>query len=166
MEEKEDNGEGAEGGGAEGNWPTLLFECVLQVWQELNATTDLLAPFNASHNIYFDDELYMQLLNLSESGELNGTEWEVGGRDRLAQCLEPPPTDRPYLLPWWQQLTWTLAFGAMLLVAVGGNAIVMWIVIGERQGRCCLANSSLLSLFFRLSHACVSGKGAGGGGLN
>lgn len=141
MEEKEkDNGEEVvEGsGGARGGWPALLFECVLQVWQELNATTDLPEHLNASHNIYFENELYMWFFNLSESGELNGTEWEAGGRDRLAQCLEPPPTDRPYLLPWWQQLTWTLAFGAMLLVAVGGNAIVMWIVIGE-QPRCCLA---------------------------
>lgn len=138
MEETEkDNGEGAEGGGAGGSWPALLFECVLQVWQDLNATADLPAPLNTSQNIFFDDEFYMQLLNLSEAGELNDTTWDAGGRDRLAQCLEPPPADRPYLLPWWQQLTWTLAFGAMLLVAVGGNAIVMWIVIGEQRG-CCL----------------------------
>lgn len=140
MEDKEDNGEGAAGSGAGGGWPTLLFECVLQVWQELNATMDLPAPLNASHNLFFEHDLYMRLLNLSESGELNGTEWEAGGKDRLEQCLEPPPADRPYLLPWWQQLTWTLAFGAMLLVAVGGNAIVMWIVIGE-QRRCCLADT-------------------------
>ncbi|XP_050726319.1 tachykinin-like peptides receptor 86C isoform X2 [Eriocheir sinensis] len=136
MEEKEkDKGAGAEGGGAGGGWPALLFECVLQVWQDLNATADLPATINASHNIFFEDDFYVRLLNLSEYGELNDTAWDAGSRDRLAQCLEPPPADRPYLLPWWQQLTWTLAFGAMLLVAVGGNAIVMWIVIAHRRMR-------------------------------
>ncbi|KAA0203862.1 hypothetical protein HAZT_HAZT009650 [Hyalella azteca] len=38
------------------------------------------------------------------------------------------PQDRPFLLPWWQQTLWTLVFGVMLAAAIGGNALVMWIV--------------------------------------
>lgn len=136
MEDNEkDNLEDPEGVSAGNDWPALLMECVLQVWPELNTSNTLPVPLhtlsNATHALYLDQDFYRGLLNLSEPGEVNGTEWDSGGKERLEQCLESPPTDRPYLLPWWQQLTWTLAFGAMLLVAVGGNAIVMWIVIGE-----------------------------------
>ncbi|MPC26146.1 Tachykinin-like peptides receptor 86C [Portunus trituberculatus] len=132
-------GSGSSGGGNGGGegWPALLMECVLQAWPELNATHSLPVPShtlsNTSHTFFFDHDFYRRLLNLSESGELNGTEAGGLSRERLEQCLAPPPADRPYLLPWWQQLTWTLAFGAMLLVAVGGNAIVMWIVIGRKS---------------------------------
>ncbi|XP_045136936.1 tachykinin-like peptides receptor 86C isoform X2 [Portunus trituberculatus] len=134
-------GSGSSGGGNGGGegWPALLMECVLQAWPELNATHSLPVPShtlsNTSHTFFFDHDFYRRLLNLSESGELNGTEAGGLSRERLEQCLAPPPADRPYLLPWWQQLTWTLAFGAMLLVAVGGNAIVMWIVIAHRRMR-------------------------------
>jgi hypothetical protein len=34
-------------------------------------------------------------------------------------------------MAWWQQLGWTALFALMLLVATGGNAIVLWIVLGE-----------------------------------
>jgi hypothetical protein len=32
---------------------------------------------------------------------------------------------------WWQQLGWSAVFAIMLVVAIGGNTIVMWIVLGE-----------------------------------
>lgn len=41
-------------------------------------------------------------------------------------------TPRPYLLLWWQQLLWTLVFGGMMTMAVGGNVLVMWIVCGKK----------------------------------
>jgi hypothetical protein len=34
-------------------------------------------------------------------------------------------------MAWWQQLGWSALFALMLLVATGGNAIVLWIVLGE-----------------------------------
>lgn len=51
-------------------------------------------------------------------------------RDQLSVCLFPGQ-QKPFDLPWWEKLSWTLIFAAMLLVAIGGNAIVMWIVLGE-----------------------------------
>uniref|UniRef100_A0A6A7FZZ2 Tachykinin-like peptides receptor 86C n=2 Tax=Hirondellea gigas TaxID=1518452 RepID=A0A6A7FZZ2_9CRUS len=52
-------------------------------------------------------------------------------------CLKEVATEeqRPYLLPWWQQVLWTLAFGFMLSVAIGGNSLVMWIVCAHRRMR-------------------------------
>lgn len=36
-----------------------------------------------------------------------------------------------YEMIWWAQLAWTTAFSLMLIIAIGGNTIVIWIVIGE-----------------------------------
>ncbi|XP_071532037.1 tachykinin-like peptides receptor 86C [Panulirus ornatus] len=120
-------------------WTESLFECLLQVSEGLNVTVDIIYNLqnlaNSSLNQLSDRELYLYLLNSSVWGEVNSTFWDTSGGTRLTACLVPSPVDRPYLLPWWQQLTWTLAFGSMLLVAVGGNAIVMWIVIAHRRMR-------------------------------
>ena len=35
------------------------------------------------------------------------------------------------ILPWWASIIWTLLFGALIVVAVGGNLLVMWIVLGR-----------------------------------
>jgi len=42
---------------------------------------------------------------------------------------------RPYLLPLWIQLIWIGCFCAMLLFAIGGNTLVMWIVFAHRSMR-------------------------------
>lgn len=50
-------------------------------------------------------------------------------REFLSDCLLPrqqKPTD----LSWWLKAVWTSIFTAMLIVATGGNAIVMWIILG------------------------------------
>jgi hypothetical protein len=47
----------------------------------------------------------------------------------MSQCLFP--SSRPYDLAWWQKLVWTVVFASMLVVSTGGNAIVMWIVLGK-----------------------------------
>jgi hypothetical protein len=53
----------------------------------------------------------------------------------------------PYLvMAWWQQLGWSALFALMLLVAAGGNAIVLWIVLGELPS--CFSLSSITCLFF------------------
>lgn len=34
-------------------------------------------------------------------------------------------------MAWWAQTAWTIVFTVMITVAIGGNCIVMWIVIGN-----------------------------------
>jgi len=41
----------------------------------------------------------------------------------------------PYVLAWHLQLFYAAAFVAMLVVAVAGNAVVMWIVVAHRRMR-------------------------------
>lgn len=40
-----------------------------------------------------------------------------------------------YVLPWWKQLIWTLLYAAMIVVATGGNLIVIWIVLAHKRMR-------------------------------
>lgn len=51
-------------------------------------------------------------------------------RQNIQECLYPSPTIR-YQLPWEQKTAWGVLFGAMLLIAISGNCIVLWIVLGE-----------------------------------
>jgi hypothetical protein len=49
--------------------------------------------------------------------------------DFLSECLVN--VQNPYEMVWWQKLVWTAVFASMLVVATGGNTIVMWIVLGK-----------------------------------
>lgn len=43
--------------------------------------------------------------------------------------------ENKYDLPWWHQLIWSVVFGGMVVVATGGNLIVIWIVLADRRMR-------------------------------
>ncbi|XP_055377131.1 tachykinin-like peptides receptor 99D isoform X2 [Condylostylus longicornis] len=40
-----------------------------------------------------------------------------------------------FILPWWRQLIWSVLFGGMVIVATGGNLIVIWIVLAHKRMR-------------------------------
>lgn len=40
-----------------------------------------------------------------------------------------------FILPWWRQMIWTLLFAGMIVVATGGNLIVIWIVLAHKRMR-------------------------------
>ncbi|CAO1429904.1 unnamed protein product [Diamesa hyperborea] len=65
-------------------------------------------------------------------------------REFITECLFVSPT-RPYELPWQQKSAWAVLFGAMLLVAITGNCIVLWIVLAHRRMRT-VTNYFLLNL--------------------
>lgn len=52
-------------------------------------------------------------------------------RDLLADCLVKPQPKRPFEIPWEQKTLWVVLFGAMLIIAIVGNCIVIWIVLGK-----------------------------------
>lgn len=51
-------------------------------------------------------------------------------RDFITECFKPSPR-RPYEIPWEQKAMWAMLFGVMLLIAIIGNCIVIWIVLGN-----------------------------------
>lgn len=40
-----------------------------------------------------------------------------------------------FILPWWRQLIWSILYAGMVLVATGGNLIVIWIVLAHKRMR-------------------------------
>ncbi|XP_076241349.1 tachykinin-like peptides receptor 99D isoform X1 [Calliopsis andreniformis] len=40
-----------------------------------------------------------------------------------------------FILPLWRQVVWTLLFAGMIIVATGGNLIVIWIVLAHKRMR-------------------------------
>lgn len=65
-------------------------------------------------------------------------------REFITECLFPT-TKSPYELPWQLKTAWGVVFGAMLLVAITGNSIVLWIVLAHRRMRT-VTNYFLLNL--------------------
>ncbi|KAF0765276.1 tachykinin-like peptides receptor 99D, partial [Aphis craccivora] len=45
------------------------------------------------------------------------------------------PDSNQFELPWWHQLAWTVLFVPMIMVATGGNLIVIWIVMTNKRMR-------------------------------
>ncbi|XP_076327810.1 tachykinin-like peptides receptor 99D [Tachypleus tridentatus] len=60
----------------------------------------------------------------------NGTSGNLSGVE-----VKDIPHENVFLQPWWQQTLWSLVFGGMVLVATGGNLIVIWIVLAHKQMR-------------------------------
>lgn len=65
----------------------------------------------------------------------------------LNRTLLDEITTQPYILPWYSQLAWISVFTVMILVAIVGNLIVMWIIIAHRCMRT-VTNMFLLNLSF------------------
>jgi tachykinin-like receptor len=40
-----------------------------------------------------------------------------------------------FILPLWRQVLWSLLFAGMVIVATGGNVIVIWIVLANKRMR-------------------------------
>ncbi|XP_013173847.1 PREDICTED: neuromedin-K receptor-like [Papilio xuthus] len=57
---------------------------------------------------------------------------------------------RPYSPPWWGQFAWLIVFAVMLLLAIIGNTLVIWIVLAHRRMRtvtnCFLVNLAVADL--------------------
>lgn len=83
-------------------------------------------------------------LNITLLLRLNHSELRYFIEDELKRSIRPDilrgafsdcifvNQERPFDLPWWQKLFWSLIFAVILLVATGGNIIVMWIVLGKK----------------------------------
>ena len=72
----------------------------------------------------FSSEEWCDLvLSNNMSGLLNGTS--------LSDCV----TEETYLLPWYHQLFWYFLYGSMVIIAAGGNLIVIYIVLADSKMR-------------------------------
>lgn len=66
-----------------------------------------------------DTVCFPPLVNCSVNVTSNETQW----------------VENNFNLPWWHELLWSIVFGGMVVVATGGNLIVIWIVLADRRMR-------------------------------
>lgn len=93
----------------------LLYNCCLLVLPNV--------PLSLKSN-YSELQLFIdEALNRSDKREVL--------KEELTDCYYINQ-DRPFDLPWWQKFFWSLVYAVILLVATGGNIIVIWIVLGKK----------------------------------
>jgi len=99
-----------------------LYNCTAALLQQLDPGLDIKSVWtlNRSELIEIVEETISETENAVKRAAM---------RDFLSECLLT--LHNPYEMVWWQKLVWTVIFASMLLVATGGNTIVMWIVLGE-----------------------------------
>ena len=95
---------------------------------------DLDRLYNCSATVLEQNITFLLGLNRSELFNVLG---EVLVKSSKNELLRVAFTDclftgqqRPFDLSWWQKLSWSMVFALMLVIATGGNIIVMWIVLG------------------------------------
>jgi tachykinin-like receptor len=104
-----------------------LYNCTALLLLQLDPSANVNAFWTLNRSQMFD------LLNVTLKEAESSARW-LALREFMSECLFP--LQRPYDLVWWQKLVWTVVFAAMLVVATGGNTIVMWIVLGEYSSCC------------------------------
>ncbi|XP_015116536.1 tachykinin-like peptides receptor 86C [Diachasma alloeum] len=113
--------------------------------------------YNCSASVLDQNITYMsinrsELLLMLDEILTRSTKREVL-RANLSDCLLTGQ-QRPFDLPWWQKLSWSTVFAVILLIATGGNIIVMWIVLAHRRMRTVtnylLVNLSIADLMMTL----------------
>lgn len=101
------------------------------------------------YNMTFCERVWAELLKKNSSLSVESQQDDDNFTDFINTCLNrtiPPEIFiQPYILPWYQQLAWTLVFAVMILVAIVGNIIVMWIIVAHRRMRT-VTNLFLLNL--------------------
>ncbi|XP_021930461.1 tachykinin-like peptides receptor 86C isoform X2 [Zootermopsis nevadensis] len=103
-----------------------LYNCTASLLMQLDSSVNANSVWTLNRSQVVD------LLEVALTQTDSSAQW-TALRDFISECLLP--AQRPYDLAWWQKLMWAVVFGAMLVVATGGNIIVMWIVLAHRQMR-------------------------------
>ncbi|KAI1292006.1 Tachykinin-like peptides receptor 86C [Halotydeus destructor] len=112
-------------------------------------TIDLVEYYNATIPHFWNNvtQCVQARVSLSAGDEpVNGTSLlDSDGGQILQSCLKDMVGTTPYVSSVLIQLFWSLLFGAMVSVAVIGNAIVIWIILAHRRMRT-VTNYFLLNL--------------------
>jgi hypothetical protein len=101
---------------------STLYNCTAMLLLQVDSSLDVKFVWTLNRSEVLD------LLDATFS-ETENTVKRIALRDFMSECVFP--LQRPYDLVWWQKLVWTVVFASMLVVATGGNTIVMWIVLGK-----------------------------------
>ncbi|XP_027847242.1 tachykinin-like peptides receptor 86C isoform X2 [Aphis gossypii] len=99
---------------------------------------------------YYNSTSLLAILgNMLKSSDLTMSKRTIA-KDRLHDCVYPLP-EPAHNISLWHKLIWSTVFIAMLIVAIVGNSIVIWIVAAHRRMRtvtnCYMVSLSISDLF-------------------
>ncbi|XP_054168321.1 tachykinin-like peptides receptor 99D [Oppia nitens] len=83
--------------------------------------------------LYNSDKIVSTMLNKSDPIVMDTTIIYDNSSSDMSTTEMPP--ENIFILPIWQQILWTIVFGTMVIVAAGGNIIVIWIVLAHKRMR-------------------------------
>ncbi|KAL5236378.1 hypothetical protein ACI65C_003788, partial [Semiaphis heraclei] len=92
---------------------------------------------------YNSTALLAVLGNMLKAADLTMSRRTIA-KDRLHDCVYPLP-EPSHTISMWHKLIWSTVFIAMLIVAIVGNSIVIWIVAAHRRMRT-VTNCYMVSL--------------------
>ncbi|CAK1599028.1 unnamed protein product [Parnassius mnemosyne] len=101
--------------------------------------------FYASQNFMNRDE--MQDAEIVYTWEMDFNQSKLWASTLLVPKMPTPTPPSTTAMPLWAYNSWVCLFSAMLAVAIGGNAIVIWIVTAHRRMRT-VTNYFLVNLSF------------------
>ncbi|XP_060834975.1 tachykinin-like peptides receptor 86C [Rhopalosiphum padi] len=99
---------------------------------------------------YYNSSSLLAILgNMLKSSDVTMSKRTMA-KDRLHDCVYPLP-EPSHNISMWHKLIWSTVFIAMLIVAIVGNSIVIWIVAAHRRMRtvtnCYMVSLSISDLF-------------------
>ncbi|KAL2728923.1 tachykinin-like peptides receptor 86C isoform X1 [Vespula squamosa] len=98
---------------------SYVYNCTASI---LNRDVDLLLELNyTDFSAVFQEALEKSRENSTQSAAFSKC---LGG-------IQEPP----FKIIWWEKIIWSLIFAIILIIAVGGNLIVIWIVLAHRRMR-------------------------------
>lgn len=109
----------------------LIMKCMLEALNIIplknysNTLSALNANFTSSH--HNDDGTTTMLMMDHQSSYLDRS---FTAQSLINDCMVKSSPKRPYELSWEHKSLWAILFSLMLAVAIVGNCIVIWIVLG------------------------------------
>ncbi|XP_053605634.1 tachykinin-like peptides receptor 86C isoform X1 [Plodia interpunctella] len=99
----------------------------------MDSDMDVQNFFNCAQQILPRDNL--SNLNATQMVDLLSSEIlaDINLKVKLGNCMGLG--ERPFSPPWWAQFAWFIVFAVMLLLAIVGNTLVIWIVLAHRRMR-------------------------------
>lgn len=80
-------------------------------------------------------EYLTNLYTTSPEVTANATNLYVNRSYANSSNVTSPEEFNKFILPWWRQLIWSILYAGMVIVATGGNLIVIWIVLAHKRMR-------------------------------
>ncbi|KAL7023259.1 hypothetical protein ACKWTF_012541 [Chironomus riparius] len=122
----------------------VLQNCTIEVINRYpklsNENVTNIASYNRSNVVDILSDTFVKF-----SDVYTDTTSQIYFKEFLSGCLFSTVNRKPYELSWQLRIFWSLLFGVMLLIAISGNCIVLWIVLAHRRMRT-VTNYFLLNL--------------------